>query len=147
LTGALGRPRFRVKMQPSTKTHRGDAYVMNQLVLGKSIHPRGLDFRARHICRSPREFLRCALGRLGRIGPLQCRDRTLSAPDGLRVMPERDIGVRVAGQLGHQADFDTLSLQRRNEAMARAMGGNQRQTVPWPPCPNSLLSIRSQRPP
>jgi hypothetical protein len=42
--------------------------------------------------------------------------------DGLRIMVKRDIGVRVPRQLGHQADLDTLGLQRRYEAVMSAVG-------------------------
>jgi len=44
--------------------------------------------------------------------PLQGRDRTLGAPDGLRVVSESDIGIGVAGQFGDQSYFDALGLQR-----------------------------------
>ena len=38
-------------------------------------------------------------------------DRTLRAPDGLRVVSESHYGARMTGQLCHQSYFDTVGLE------------------------------------
>jgi hypothetical protein len=43
---------------------------------------------------------------------LQCFDRTLRAPDGLRIVSEGNGGVGMAGDLSDKSNLDTLSLKR-----------------------------------
>ncbi len=70
-------------------------------------------------------MLRCTIGCLVR----QCQslNRFHTPAYGLRVVPERHVGVRMSGEFRHQSDFHALRLQARNEQMSGAVRRNWRQ--------------------
>ena len=61
------------------------------------------------------------LALIGTIGAVEIRHGIGAAPDRLGVMPKGHCWVGVPGQLGHQPNFDPLSLQDGNERVSSSV--------------------------